>query len=232
MSESRGESPNPSGYTLRHPEFARRMEEACDGHPSVPQLNHGRLTWFRDNLAEKGIDVRVETIRRWFGGFSYPRKDAMMALAQILQVDPGWLSAGSRQSEAVNAATLRKHVAVTSAALNIVAGFMQLDGAHPAFPQEGDREADSQKTNLYAIIRGIKHSFHVALLNSDEQFEVPVTAEGNYVLGVVPSGRFAVRIFELDWETIHQKSARKNASYMVDLVATDWREIESFSERL
>lgn len=231
MTSEKTESANPSGYVLRHPEFARRMQMACDGNPDIPPLNRGRLVWFVERLAEKGIEVRVETVRRWFGGFSYPRKDAMMALAQALKVDAGWLSSGSSQPK-IDMKEAKKQIAVASAALNIVAGFMQLDGAHPAFPEEGDWEADGRQINLYAIIKGIKHSFHVTPLTGENRFEIPLNAEGSFVLGVVPNGRFSVRILELDWQTIQQKGIRRNATYYVPSDASDWREIESFTDRL
>ncbi|TGW07270.1 XRE family transcriptional regulator, partial [Mesorhizobium sp. M2D.F.Ca.ET.145.01.1.1] len=70
------------------------MEQACDGNPDVPPLNHGRLGWFVDRLEQHKVQVAKETVRKWFAGETRPRHPAMKALAQILKIDEGWLSAG------------------------------------------------------------------------------------------------------------------------------------------
>lgn len=230
MKDQESES-KPTGHWVRHPDFARRLEQACDGSPDVPPLNYGRLKWFVERLAEHGIDFQKETVRRWFLGFSYPRKDTMAALAQILKVDVGWLSGGTQPAK-IDVLQARRQVAVAGGAVNVVAGFMQFDGAHPAFPVEGDKDAEANQINLFAIIKGIKHNFYVAHLNDADEFEVPMGAEGNFILGVVRENKFSVQIFELDWETVAAKSTRKNVTYHVPREASEWREIESFSERL
>lgn len=47
-----------------YPEFAQRLELACDNNPDVPPLNHGRLKWFQDELHKRGVNYQQETVRK------------------------------------------------------------------------------------------------------------------------------------------------------------------------
>lgn len=40
-----------------HPAFALRFEQACEGNSNIPGKNYGRLAWFVDRLAERGVTV-------------------------------------------------------------------------------------------------------------------------------------------------------------------------------
>ncbi|MDR7061221.1 MULTISPECIES: hypothetical protein [unclassified Sphingopyxis] len=73
--------------------FAKRLEQALDNHPRCP-ADYGRLTWVTRELAHQRINVTIETVRRWLGGMSMPRRAKMTALAKILQVDETWLAMG------------------------------------------------------------------------------------------------------------------------------------------
>lgn len=217
-----------------HPDFAQRLERSCDGNPDVPPLNHGRLGWFVDGLEKHGVHVTIETIRKWFHGETRPRTKALRALAILLKVDEGWLASG--RSPEFSETQRRLHSVVAGGVVNLVAGLIQIDGSHPAFPEEGDSEADDKKVNLYAIIRGAKYSFHVTPTVPDDEelhFLVPVASKGTVVLGVVREREgFSFRVFELDWETIEAKGTRKSTAFDVRLADHQWREITSFAERI
>ncbi|MER8924277.1 hypothetical protein [Mesorhizobium sp. M0859] len=218
---------------ITHPDFAKRIERACDGNPDVPPLNHGRLGWFVEQLDKHAVEVTQETVRKWFHGETRPRHKAMTALAQILKVDEGWFSSG--KSPEFSETQRKQNNVVAGGAVNAVAGFIQMDGGHPAFPMEEDREAESKKIHLYAIIRGAKYSFHIspALGEGDgRHFLVPHEAEGTIVLGIIRDGPFSVRILELDWDTIRAAGTRKSTGFDVPLDGRQWREITSFAERI
>lgn len=218
---------------LPHKDFGRRLEQACDGHPDVPPLNHGRLGWFVDQLAMHDVTVAKETVRKWFAGDTRPRQRPMQALAKILKVDEGWLVAG-KQPEFTETQRKTQNV-VAGAAVNLVAGFIQMGGGHPSFPQEDDDVAKSSRIDLYAIIRGAHYRFHIATIigGPDGHFMVPAEARGNtIVLGVVPLDGFQVLIYELDWETVQSAGVRKPGGFEVRLADAPFKEIKSFAERL
>ncbi|QPC91508.1 hypothetical protein [Mesorhizobium sp. INR15] len=219
---------------IAHPEFGRRLERACDGNPDVPQLNHGRLGWFTDQLAKHNVKVSVETIRKWFAGETRPRHLAMIALARILTVDESWLTTG--KSPEFTDTQRKMHNVVAGGAVNLVAGFIQMDGGHPSFPDENDSLSTASKIDLYAIIRGAHYRFHINTVlgeDGEQYFLVPHAArEGAIVLGVVPMKGFAVRIYELDWDTIEKVGTRKSHAFEVKLEGSTFKEIKSFADRL
>jgi len=182
---------NPKVKKILHPDFARRMQIACDGNPRVPQPNHGRLRWFAEQLAKQFQDeVTIETVRKWFAGESRPRPKLMTHLASVLQVDEAWLAVGKAPEITEKQRTVRN--AVASGAVNVVAGFISMCGAYPAFPTDDDTRAQDRKIDLYAVIRGAQFSFHVAVGDLTEnrvRFTVPVeAAEDAFVIGVVRTG--------------------------------------------
>lgn len=198
----------------------------------VPPLNHGRLGWFVERLAQHKVDVSSETVRKWFAGDTRPRHAAMKALAAVLQVDLAWLSTGNAPE--FSEAQRKTNNLVAGGVVNIVAGFLQVDGSHPSFPDEDDPEARANKINLYAIIKGAHYRFHIVPQIGDGRdfFPVPTEARGAIVLGVVVSG-FSARIYELDWETVESVGTKRGAIYEVALKdAAKFKEITSFASRL
>lgn len=80
---------------IRDPEFARRLDSACDASGLCPPLHKGRLTWVQHELKRHfKEEVSVETVRKWFAGEAKPRQDKVAKLAKLLQVDVSWLSLG------------------------------------------------------------------------------------------------------------------------------------------
>lgn len=78
----------------RSPDFAHRLRLACDGHAHCPPLHQGRLTWLRARLAQKGLNVSVESIRKWLDGESRPKQEKCEVLAQVLGIDAARLYMG------------------------------------------------------------------------------------------------------------------------------------------
>lgn len=74
--------------------FALRLRDAYGRSPQTPK-GHGTYVWVRDRLAELGVDVTAETVRRWFAGMVMPRSDAMQALASVVGVHAGFLAHGT-----------------------------------------------------------------------------------------------------------------------------------------
>lgn len=220
---------------IAHPDFGRRLVQACEGNPDVPPLNFGRLGWFVEELEKHGVEVAAETVRKWFAGETMPRRAPAQALARILKVDEGWLLTGKNPN--FSEVELRRHNVVAGGVVNVVAGFIQLAGNHPSFPDDDDALAQASKVNLYAIIRGAHYRFHIAPVIGERggYFVVPHEANSNntIVLGVVPQPEFKVVIYELDWETIEKVGTRKPNGFEVRIAdAHAFKAITSFADRL
>jgi len=83
---------------LREPEFAKRLELACDAHGGVPPLHSGRQAWIVRELGKRfDVKITAETASKWFHGENKPRPDKMACLARLLGADLGWLSLGLGQ---------------------------------------------------------------------------------------------------------------------------------------
>lgn len=219
---------------IREPDFARRLDQACDGHSQVPPKHSGRLTWVQRELSGRfKEDVSVETVRKWFAGEAKPRPDKLAKIAQLLEVDVAWLSLGVDQNMQPREQKVRN--AMADGAVNLVAGLIQMDGGFPAFPAEGDKSAKKNHVDLHAIIKGAKYDLHISLGTPDGKdwrFSVPTTYETLVVLGVVKDG-FNIQIVEIPAETI-ESGERHGGSITVvmDEVEAKMRRVESFKTRL
>lgn len=227
------ETPARSVQKIPHPDFVRRLEQACDHNNDVPRHNYGRLNWFVERLETHGVAASPEAVRKWFAGETRPRAKPMAALAQILKIDEGWLSSG-RSPEFSEAQRKRQNV-VVDGAVNLVAGLIQMDGGHPAFPSDDDTKAVTSKVNLYAIIKGAQYNFHVTAAigeGNETHFLIPFEAETAIVLGVVRTGGFSFEVYELEWEVVVDTGTRKTTGYDVPLADRPWKKITTFSERI
>lgn len=75
--------------------FAKRLSGAMDAHPRCPE-GHGRNTWLKGALEEVGVNVSLETIRKWLSGEALPRRPKIAALAKALRIDETWLAMGAQ----------------------------------------------------------------------------------------------------------------------------------------
>lgn len=220
---------------VAHPDFAQRMQIACDGNPNVPLPNYGRLGWFSSEFERRfGAKVTIETVRKWFAGETIPRPKMMGYLAAVLEVDHAWLAVGSTSQIAEKEKKVRN--ASADGAVNLVAGLIQICGGNPAFPDEKDRRAREDKIDLYAVIKGAQYSFHVVVgEQSGEEIAFTVPSEAlrsAIILGVVRTGDLTFRFFELESEKIAEEGKRKGGYFILTSPIEGLKEILTFSERL
>ncbi len=69
--------------------FAARVREAMDNSTAIPE--HGRGRFY---AVARRMGVTHEAVRRWATGASFPRLRSLERLAEVLDVDPGWLATG------------------------------------------------------------------------------------------------------------------------------------------
>ena len=181
----------PKPGIVRDIEFAKRLERALDQHDAAPS-GHGRQRW----LATK-MEVSDETIRKWMNGEARPNRSRMRDLAKLLRQDEGWLALGIKPGVDDKKRAARN--ALADGAVNIVTGLIQIDGGHPAFPEEGDPEFGY--ADVFAIIRGKRCVFHVAAGISDDsdilKFYIPLEWERCTVLGFMRRDGLKISILNL-----------------------------------
>ena len=126
-------------------EFAKRLVQACDESPIVPEHGRGRQVY----LAKK-LNVTQEAVRKWLVGESLPRPDKIALLAKTLGVDALWLQLGTSPLEIADKrqAALRGDAAVYG-----VMSYLLLAGYHVAIPTD-----PSSKVDVYAIKHGTQLS--------------------------------------------------------------------------
>lgn len=200
---------------IRDKDFAIRLDEACDAHPHVPPYNFGRRTWVKKEIEKLGVKVSHETVRKWFEGETRPKQDKMRVLARLLGVDVGWLSLGLRPD--VPAEEQKSRINKVVGAANLIAGFISINGGHPAFPDGGEDE----EVDLFAIIGGRPRRFNVSLVlpQSDGKlkFNLPIRYEKVDILGVVPRDSFACDIIKFDPDVVSRRG--KNQGGHIELLA-------------
>jgi hypothetical protein len=212
----------------------------------VPAHNHGRQAWVRLQLAEKcGVAVSSETISKWFTGVARPRPEKITALARVLDVDEAWLTLGV--SARVGAARHQLRNAMADGVVNVVAGFIQMAGGHPAFPESAvtPQEPGCAKVDLYAIIKGAHYAFHIVLAQETApgayRFVLDYGFETCVVLGVIPLAPLACDFIELRDDLVERHGARRKGVVEITVerqgdlyhsAGEAWPRITSFAERL
>lgn len=161
---------------IRDPEFAARLEQACEQHPDTPAKNAGRLQWMKHEL-ERRYDVRVslESVRKWFAGESRPKADKIRAIAQLLGVDDKWLRDG-----VAGHSTPPDH----EGAVYLITGLIRMDGGQTIFTTLEDPD----DVDLYAIIQGVRYTMHITVGEVEGYhvtFTVPARHEEICVIGVL-----------------------------------------------
>jgi len=127
----------------------------------------------------------------------------------------------------------RARNALANGAVNLVAGMIQMDGATIAFPDEDDQEARRKQIDLYAIIRGARYSFHVAVGEAQESgiaFTLP-KVQAVVFLGLVARGGFRYDLFEIDQAMLEGGKFSRGAIELV-IPEGDLRQIAGFRERI
>jgi hypothetical protein len=156
-----------------------------------------------------------------------PRNEKVAALSQVLEADAAWLQMGYDPQATPKERRVRN--AMADGAVNMIAGLIQMDGGHPAFPAE-----DESPVDLHAIIRGAKYDLHIALgetYDRNARFTVPAKSiDAVTVLGVIRDG-FAVDVFELTPEVIEEHGQRRGGSIDIEVPGSELRPIKTFEQR-
>lgn len=164
--------------------FSKRLTQACDDNPLIPDYGHGRQV----TIANK-LDVSQEAVRKWFTGDSVPRSKKMKVLAEFLNVSEPWLALGI--SPSLDRTARKEMVRVTKGAVHMLAGMISLEGGNFAFPSPEDSR--SSFVDLYAIKDGQKIDFHVSVgreIKSDDgsieyEFIIPRQYSQINLLGLI-----------------------------------------------
>lgn len=214
--------------------FAKRLNTACDGHPHIPPYGHGRQTWVKEHL-----EVSHEAVRKWFMGEARPRPDKMRQLSKTLEVDEAWLSLGITPD--LKPRERRSRNAQAEGAVNVLAGIVQLNGGHCAFPDENDPRGGY--VDLYAIVRGTSYPLHVSLATPLSagmfQFVVPKEYRDCRVIGVVQIRSMRVHALDMTTDLIDRHKSRKGGYFLVTLNYHDsaywsgsdrWPRIDNFAK--
>jgi transcriptional regulator with XRE-family HTH domain len=182
-------------------DFAKRLIQACDDNPLIPDYGHGRQV----TIAEK-LDVSQEAVRKWFNRESVPRAKKMKLLAEYLGVSEQWLALGVKPT--LDRTAQREMTRVTKGAVHMLAGLIALEGGNFAFPSPDD--ARSKFVDLYVIKDGFKTDFHVSVgrrLGETNAYEFMIPREFNevHILGLVylPGG-------EIEWINMPKGAIDKN----------------------
>lgn len=221
---------------ILHPEFAARLNGVANVNPAVPPIAYGRLGWFSDEFAKRGLNVSKEMVRKYLAGENRPKADRMTALAEILQTDEAWLALGKSPQVETKQTVIRN--AQVSGAVNVVAGLIQMHGGAPAFPEDNDLASERQHIDLYTIIRGARYAIHVALADRDDtgfRFPLPPGIGPDVlVLGLIQTSPLGFEIIELDPEGVAEHASRGVLKMGADYRSGghEWRRVETFAKRL
>lgn len=189
--------------------LAKRMQEALENTPGVPQKVHGRLTWVKRQLEERyGHEVRVESVRRWMLGLSMPTTDSLDVLSKFFGVDSAWLAFGT-----VPATSRRQAERLTNAAtgaVSLAVGFLQATGVSATLETVGNAD-------ILAIIHGQRQYFQVGLLDRTAS---KVDFRGPYPSGdllVVEIEGATAKLWILDREHVVDSAIDRPGAFSVEL---------------
>lgn len=201
-----------------HAAFARRLNQVIEESDLLPPYNQGRYTWISEQLRKQfGVEVTRETVRKWVWGETIPRNEKLRALANLFDVDEGWLAFGITSE--VNKKVTPKKILADSGVVSLVAGLIQMAGGTCALPEPGDR---NDFVDLYAIIGRRQRMIAVSL--GDEvapgkyRFSVPNEFEQCVNIGVVRTGFASFDLLLLSHTQI--KSYGDRLGPYVDVTAT------------
>lgn len=204
---------------LRHPEFAQRLETACQDCDRCPTEQYrGKQKWVRETLElERGEKVSPEAVRKWFAGEAKPRPRTMTKLAEILDKDEAWLAIG-QMPDMTRRERKKRDVVMEGGAL-FVAGLVQVSGGYTSFPSTGHAD----QADFVAIIHGMSREVDAPLArrmgDGLYRFTIKRSFEGRAVIGVVPHQGFGARLILINKNLI-ETHARSRGDYLeLDVMA-------------
>ena len=220
---------NPRSETIQQA-FADRLLKALEANPNAPPKYHGERVWLAEQMLKRGVPVSVETIRKWSSGRTMPTHDKVPLLADALGVDADWLLYGSTVSGP--AKKRMQHSVDASAATNLVAGIIQMNGGAVVFPAEG---RGSENVHLQAIIRRVSYPLHITVAERvDDRIEitVPIKADEAVIIAVLAAENgFSYELFEVPEDVL--RTGKLRSGRRVVTIETEYLvPITSFSERL
>ena len=187
---------------IREMEFANRLAQAADT-ARIPGLNQGRLTTIKDMmLSRHGIEISLETVRKWVAGESRPRPDKMRALAALLNADEGWLATGREPEMSLKERQLRKRV--SSGAVHVLAGYVMMGGGTAVLPDVKDPRAAI--VDLYAIIDNRQIPVHVSVARQDGPVLVCTLPHDHHLVETIAAVQTGP--FDIEFLLIRESTAR------------------------
>ena len=225
----------PGKIQALNDQFAQRLNIAADKAHDCPPKFYGQLTHVVAEMGKRGKLVSVESVSKWFKGETMPSNDKAIILADALHADFAWLTGGEQESDA--GVQRKVHSSLASAAANILAGVIAMDGGHPAFPVNDDERARRDGVDLYAVIRGVNYSFQVALGDAADGnliFQIPAARGMVLVIGIIRRDANRFDFYEIDADVL--ATGTKQARGQIEIKVADseapLRKIETFSQRL
>lgn len=119
--------------------FQTRLKAALARSKNVPPHGLGQQT-----VLSKSLGVSQEAVRNWLLGKARPRPNLMSGLAELLEVDPGWLAMGLNPTGTPEAKAALEQA--LDGATYYVFGMLSMLGLRPAF-------SDLEGTDI-VIMRG------------------------------------------------------------------------------
>lgn len=215
-------------------QFVARLEKACDDCSHIPPKGEGR----QQVIAER-LNLAVEAVSKWFKAISMPRPKKMHELANLLNVDVGWLWTGIEPE--MDRAERKVRAKEADGAVHLVWGHITLDGGHCGELPAGDPRREY--VDFTAILRGTVIPVHVSLGRevAPAQFELQIPREFSELrmIGVIPAGPGKYHFIEMPAAMIDKVKERKGGAFAVTVSRNanryasesgHWPRINSFAE--
>lgn len=208
--------------------FNDRLRMALDNFPDCPNNNFGRLTWVVEQLAERGIEVSKESVRRWLLD-SMPRKKNLEALSDILDVDEQYLVFGDGETR--GAVGPQK-----DGAINILLGILQIAHITVEIPEPDDELAKLRGVNLRARLGRKLQELHVtgASRTKDGRVHVEISHRAHSVptLVVLVGDDLSVSLYRVSFTTAMEVGELVGTKVVLEFDADDarFKRLHSFAE--
>lgn len=202
--------------------FVRRLNQACDLSPLVPEPNKGRQTY----LATK-LDIATESVSKWFKGVSMPRPETMTELSKLLDVDQSWLAFGIQPE--IPHSERKVHAERSDGAVQLVWGLITLAGGHCGVPSKNDTR--STYIDFYATLRGTIFPVYVALAReiSRDHYDVILPKEFAELrsIAVIPLAPGRYHCLDMLAPLVDVHKIRKGGSIIVHVNRVDQRKYQT-----